>query len=121
MTLSEKLDALLAECEKATPEPWIQHGDDDLGQIEIRGGKDDYSVAAFCIAEEGDGTGCDPETDRANADFTIRARTSYPKALRAFKELAADMETLSRCLADEKWKNFAGEAYERASKEFGNV
>lgn len=65
MTLLEKLDALLAETEKATP---FRFNQEDFSQQDS-----DFKMNLGQIADE------------ANSRFTSEARTDYPAALRALK------------------------------------
>lgn len=77
MTLLQQIEALLAETEKATPGPW-------------KSGSSPYPYGQQCLVQysEIDGTTIcvgGYQNGHLNAEFTARARTSYPAALRALK------------------------------------
>lgn len=76
MTLLDKLDALIAETEKATPGPW--EAVEDAVCVKIDQLRDETALldAFHPNYEKGD----------LDAEFIAYARTGYPAALRALKK-----------------------------------
>lgn len=94
--LLKKLDALIAETEKATPGPWKMQ---ESGLVEIapmvvtNGNKHKGTFVCECNEAE-DGTA------EKDAEFIASARTNYPAALWALKvavEILLDVDVCAKC------------------------
>lgn len=90
MSLLDKLDALIAETEKATPGPW--EAVEDAVCVKIDQLRDETALldAFHPNYEKGD----------LDAEFIAYARTGYPAALRALKvavEILLDVDVCAKC------------------------